>query len=69
MLKLHGLNDLSKEFFGDDSGSVITYDSYMISNDDADSRQQRLLDVDNKVYLPVETNVRILVTSADVLHS
>jgi len=29
----------------------------------------RLLDVDNKVYLPVETNVRVLVTAADVLHA
>jgi heme/copper-type cytochrome/quinol oxidase subunit 2 len=28
----------------------------------------RLLEVDNKLYLPVETNVRILITSADVLH-
>jgi heme/copper-type cytochrome/quinol oxidase subunit 2 len=29
----------------------------------------RLLEVDNKLYLPVETNVRLLITSADVLHS
>jgi len=29
----------------------------------------RLLDVDNKVYLPVETNVRVLVTASDVLHA
>jgi len=69
MLKLHGLSDLSKEFFSDDSGSVITYDSYMISNDDALSRGQRLLEVDNKLYLPIETNIRLLMTSADVIHS
>jgi len=29
----------------------------------------RLLEVDNKLYLPIETNVRLLITSADVLHS
>ena len=29
---------------------------------------QRLLEVDNKLYLPIETNVRLLITSADVLH-
>jgi cytochrome c oxidase subunit 2 len=29
----------------------------------------RLLDVDNKVYLPVETNVRVLITASDVLHA
>jgi cytochrome c oxidase subunit 2 len=50
-------------------GSVVTYDSYMISNDDAVSREQRLLEVDNKLYLPIETNIRLLMTSADVLHS
>jgi len=69
MLKLHGLDNLSKEFFGEDSSSVITYDSYMIANEDAPSRSQRLLEVDNKLYLPIETNIRLLITSADVLHS
>jgi len=69
MLKLHGLEDLSKEFLGEDDSSVITYDSYMIANEDAPSRSQRLLEVDNKLYLPIETNIRLLITSADVLHS
>jgi cytochrome c oxidase subunit 2 len=69
LLKLHGLNDLYKQFFGETMGSVVTYDSYMISNDDAVSREQRLLEVDNKLYLPIETNIRLLMTSADVLHS
>jgi len=29
----------------------------------------RLLEVDNKVFLPVNNHIRILVTAADVLHS
>jgi heme/copper-type cytochrome/quinol oxidase subunit 2 len=29
----------------------------------------RLLEVDNKLYIPVETNVRLLITSSDVLHA
>jgi len=29
----------------------------------------RLLEVDNKLILPIETQIRILVTSMDVLHS
>jgi len=42
----------------------------MLTNDQLTKQNsQRLLEVDNKLYLPVETNVRILVTSSDVLHS
>jgi heme/copper-type cytochrome/quinol oxidase subunit 2 len=28
-----------------------------------------LLEVDNRIILPVETSIRLLITSADVLHS
>jgi cytochrome c oxidase subunit 2 len=69
ILKLHGLESLGNEFFAGDSDTVITYDSYMISNSDSQSRAQRLLEVDNKLYLPIETNVRLLITSGDVIHS
>ena len=31
--------------------------------------QQRLLDVDNKVIVPVDTHIRLIVTAADVIHS
>ena len=31
--------------------------------------QQRLLDVDNKVIVPVDTHIRLIVTGADVIHS
>jgi cytochrome c oxidase subunit 2 len=41
----------------------------MLSDDLLKKNSLRLLDVDNKLYIPVETNVRILVTAADVLHS
>jgi cytochrome c oxidase subunit 2 len=42
----------------------------MLTNDQlTQENSQRLLEVDNKLYLPVETNVRLLITSADVLHS
>jgi len=29
----------------------------------------RLLEVDNRLYLPIQTNIRILISSTDVLHS
>ena len=47
------------------SGSKIEFDSYIINKID----RPRLIDVDNRVVLPYITNIRVLVTSADVLHS
>jgi cytochrome c oxidase subunit 2 len=42
----------------------------MLSDDLLTPQQsKRLLEVDNRLYLPIETNVRVLVTSTDVLHS
>jgi heme/copper-type cytochrome/quinol oxidase subunit 2 len=40
----------------------------MIADEDLPQDGFRLLEVDNRLYLPVETNVRVLITSADVLH-
>jgi len=47
----------------------INFDSYMLADDDLDQGLLRLLEVDNRVILPVNTHVRVLVTAADVLHS
>jgi len=47
----------------------IVYDSYMIPEDDLDLGQLRLLEVDNRVVLPINTHIRVIITSADVLHS
>jgi cytochrome c oxidase subunit 2 len=41
----------------------------MLSDELLGKGSKRLLDVDNKLFLPVETNVRVLITAADVLHS
>jgi len=48
---------------------TCNFDSYMLSDEFLKKNSLRLLDVDNKLYIPVETNVRVLVTAADVLHS
>jgi cytochrome c oxidase subunit 2 len=49
---------------------TCNFDSYMLSDDQLTKQNShRLLEVDNKLYLPIETNIRLLVTSADVLHS
>jgi len=47
----------------------IAFDSYMIPDDELELGQLRLLEVDNRVVLPVNTHVRVVVTAADVLHS
>ncbi|KAI3857535.1 hypothetical protein MKX03_011340, partial [Papaver bracteatum] len=47
----------------------LTFDSYMIPEDDSELGQSRLLEVDNRVVVPAKTYIRIIITSADVLHS
>ena len=47
----------------------IAFDSLMLKKDELKPGQPRLLEVDNRLIVPVGTNIRILLTSADVLHS
>lgn len=47
----------------------FSFDSYMIPTDDLAFGMYRLLEVDNRVVLPAKTHIRLLITSADVLHS
>ena len=48
---------------------AIAFDSYMIPEDELELGQFRLLEVDNRVVLPVNTHIRVIITAADVLHS
>jgi len=52
-----------------EGGESLNYDSYMIPEEDLTGGNLRLLEVDNRVVLPVNTHIRVLITSADVLHS
>nr|QLY90320.1 cytochrome c oxidase subunit II [Drymeia vicana] len=47
----------------------IEFDSYMIPTNELPMDNFRLLDVDNRVVLPMNSQIRILVTAADVIHS
>nr|AGM33349.1 cytochrome c oxidase subunit II [Spalacopus cyanus] len=47
----------------------LTFDSYMIPTTDLKPGELRLLEVDNRVVLPMEMSVRMLISSEDVLHS
>ena len=48
---------------------TLSFDSYIIPTSDLKPGELRLLEVDNRVVLPIEITIRILVTSEDVLHS
>lgn len=47
----------------------LAFDSYMVPDKDIKPGQNRLLEVDNRVVLPIDTNIKIQTTSADVIHS
>nr|YP_009192107.1 cytochrome c oxidase subunit II [Angaria neglecta]ALK03351.1 cytochrome c oxidase subunit II [Angaria neglecta] len=47
----------------------VEFDSYMVPEDDLSTGQARLLEVDHRVVVPVNTDVRVLVTSSDVIHA
>nr|AOY39333.1 cytochrome c oxidase subunit 2 [Uleiota sp. BMNH 833935] len=47
----------------------IEFDSYMIPTNELKSFNFRLLDVDNRMTIPYESSIRMLVSSADVIHS
>uniref|UniRef100_UPI003003A158 cytochrome c oxidase subunit II n=1 Tax=Anaxarcha tianmushanensis TaxID=2908857 RepID=UPI003003A158 len=47
----------------------IEFDSYMTPQNELDLYNIRLLEVDNRVTLPMNTLTRMLITSEDVIHS
>nr|YP_009520081.1 cytochrome c oxidase subunit II [Proechimys steerei]ATB18499.1 cytochrome c oxidase subunit II [Proechimys steerei] len=47
----------------------LNFDSYMTPTTDLNPGELRLLEVDNRVVLPMELPVRMLISSEDVLHS
>lgn len=47
----------------------IEFDAYIIPTDELEKRSFRLLDVDNRTILPINSQIRALVTATDVIHS
>nr|AAX58177.1 cytochrome oxidase subunit II [Anopheles minimus A] len=47
----------------------LEFDSYMIPTNELETNGFRLLDVDNRIVLPMNNQIPILVTATDVLHS
>lgn len=46
----------------------IEFDSYIIPDRELNPGDHRLLEVDNRLVVPFQSQIRILVTSADVIH-
>nr|QHB74166.1 cytochrome c oxidase subunit II [Bolanusoides shaanxiensis] len=49
--------------------SKIEFDSYMKPSNSINSEEFRLMETDNKINLPYNTQVRVMITSSDVIHS
>ena len=47
----------------------LEFDAYIVPTNDLNLDGFRLLDVDNRTVLPLNSQIRILVTAADVIHS
>jgi len=47
----------------------VEIDSYIIPTTDLEPGIYRLLEVDNRIVLPIQTEIRVLVTAADVIHA
>jgi cytochrome c oxidase subunit 2 len=47
----------------------INFDSYMKAEDELEVGELRLLEVDNRVVLPIDTHIRLLITGRDVIHN
>nr|AOW68956.1 cytochrome c oxidase subunit II [Uranoscopus tosae] len=47
----------------------LEFDSYMIPTQDLSPGQFRLLEVDHRMVIPVDSPIRVLVSAEDVLHS
>ena len=47
----------------------LSFDSSLVPDDELKPGQKRLLDVDNRVVLPVDTDIRLIMTSEDVIHN
>nr|QWK44544.1 cytochrome oxidase subunit II [Dictyoneurum californicum] len=76
LIEHHKKNDFEEEIT---ERQRINFDSYLITDEDLvipkvsgtgkAGKVFRLLEVDNRLVVPTNTHIRVLVTSADVLHS
>lgn len=54
--------------FINEEGETIEFDSYIVPENDLEDGQLRLLEVDNRIVVPIDTHIRFIITSSDVIH-
>jgi cytochrome c oxidase subunit 2 len=52
-----------------DGKESLSIDSYMLPEDSLEEGQLRVLEVDNRIKMPINTHIRMICTSTDVIHS
>jgi len=57
------------DFWSVSNNTQIEFDSYIVPTNDLERGIFRLLDVDNRTVVPFNVHVRMLISSADVLHA
>jgi cytochrome c oxidase subunit 2 len=57
------------DFWFTGTNSFLEFDAYIIPSNELEPRIFRLLDTDNHTIVPFKTHVRLLISSADVLHA
>jgi cytochrome c oxidase subunit 2 len=57
------------DFWSVSNSAQLEFDSYMVPRNELEPDMFRLLDVDNRTVIPFNVHVRILISSADVLHA
>lgn len=55
--------------FINESGETIQLESYIVPDDMLEEGQLRMLEVDNRVVLPIDTHIRFIVTGNDTIHN
>jgi len=71
-LELFYFDAMSDRFYNNLNNTIsvdFDFDSYMVPETDLNLGDYRLLEVTEQVVLPINTYIRILVSSVDVLHS
>ena len=58
-----------RDFWAIGRGSQVEFDAYIIPTNELENSIFRLLDVDTRIVVPFNIHVRILISSADVLHA
>jgi cytochrome c oxidase subunit 2 len=57
------------DFWAIPGSPQVEFDSYIIPSREIENSIHRLLDVDNRIVLPFNVHIRVLISSADVLHA